>query len=294
MQKTLVALVALGSAQVQATPLSTVRRRDIIEALPESASDDELRFQPQLDFDSDGCYQTAAISPDGTCNPGQDATGTPQGNCRDPRQLESSNTYSRKRCNNGYCAYMQVPLPLERIERDGGRGGERGRLDCIADGSTIPRLTRANRYEHYFEKDQAVLGSFLGGHRHEWENIVVFTQAGSTVRVAPSCHGKYDGASNEFPVDGTSPQLVYHKDGVATHCFRFANDDDISNPANPTGSFFKAPLVGWDSWSDESLRDTMLSNWSGGVGPKLDDEFTDSLRAAAGDYVPGFDPSVDE
>jgi hypothetical protein len=37
----------------------------------------------------------------------------------------------------------------------------------------------------------------------------------------------------------------------------------------------------------------MLAAWSGGVGPKLDSEFTDSLRAAAGDGVPGFDPSID-
>lgn len=52
---------------------------------------------------------------------------------RDPPQLANSNAYSRKRCNNGYCAVM---------------------------------------YEYYFEKDQAVAGTFLGGHRHDWENIV--------------------------------------------------------------------------------------------------------------------------
>lgn len=39
----------------------------------------------------------------------------------------------------------------------------------------------------------------------------------------------------------------------------------------------------------------MLQNWSGGVGPKLDDEFGDSLKDAAGDGgVEGFDPYVDE
>ncbi|KAF5717924.1 hypothetical protein FMUND_5468 [Fusarium mundagurra] len=241
-------------ASVQASPVS-VSKRDVLTALPGGASDIENKFQPALDFDSDGCYQTAAIDPSGNLNPGHGATGTPQGDCRDPHQLDNSNTYSRKRCNNGFCAIM---------------------------------------YETYYEKDQAVGGSFLGGHRHDWENIVVFTQGDNVVRVAPSCHGKYDGASNEFPSDGSTPLLVYHKDGAGTHCYRFANDDDRANPENPTGSFFKAPLVGWDNWPDVGLRDKMLQNWSGGVGPKLDDEFGDSLKAAAGDGVQGFDPYKDE
>lgn len=137
-------------------------------------------------------------------------------------------------------------------------------------------------------------GSFLGGHKHDWENIVVFTQGDTVVRVAPSCHGGYDGASNSFPLSGSNPQLVYHKDGAGTHCFRFANDDDIANPENSFGVFYRSPVVGWDSWPSTDLRDSMLSAWSGGVGPKLDDEFTDSLTAAAGDGVPGFDPTVDE
>lgn len=87
---------------------------------------------------------------------------------------------------------------------------------------------------------------------------------------------------------------MYHKDGAGTHCFRFANDGDIAEPENPTGSFFKAPVVGWNSWPDSGLRDSMLSNWSGGVGPKLDDEFGDSLASAMGDSLPGFDPYNDE
>jgi hypothetical protein len=244
--------VLLGAlASVQAAP----SRRDIITALPGSASDVENKFQPLLDFDSDGCYSTAAIDPDGNTNPGKGSTGTPQGQCRDPPQLENSNAYSRSRCNNGFCAVM---------------------------------------YEYYFEKDQAVGGSFLGGHQHDWENIVVFSQGDNVVRVAPSCHGKYDNAKNDgFPSDGSRPFMVYHKDGAGTHCFRFANDEDVAGPENPTGSFHTAPLVGWNNWPSEDLRNKMLSAWSGGVGPKLDDEFTDALRAAAGDGVQGFDPAID-
>ena len=156
------------------------------------------------------------------------------------------------------------------------------------------RLTGSSfRYEYYFEKDQAVAGTFLGGHKHDWENIVVFSRGDEVIRVAPSCHGKYDNASNDFPADGTRPQLVYHKDGAGTHCIRFANADDIANPENPFGVMYSSPLIGWDSWPDVGLRDTMLQAWSGGVGPKLDDEYGDSLKTAAGDGVPGFDPYLD-
>jgi hypothetical protein len=87
--------------------------------------------------------------------------------------------------------------------------------------------------------------------------------------------------------------MVYHKDGPATHCWRFANDDDVAHPENPTGSFFRAPLVGWSNWPSEDLKNAMLDAWNGGVGPKLDDEFENSLRDAAGDGVPGFDPAID-
>ncbi|KAI9150736.1 NLP effector protein 10 [Paramyrothecium foliicola] len=240
-------------AQVQGAP-TTPAKRDVISALPGSASDLENKFQPLLDFDSDGCYNTAAIDPSGNTNPGKDATGTPEGQCRDPPQLENSNAYSRARCNNGFCAIM---------------------------------------YEYYFEKDQAVLGSFLGGHKHDWENIVVFTQGETVVRVAPSCHGGYGDASNQFPINGQRPYIVYHKDGAGTHCFRFANDGDISSPENPFGEFYTSPLIGWDSWPDVGLRDKMLSAWSGGVGPKLDNEFGDKLKEAAGDGVAGFDPYLD-
>lgn len=260
MQTTLAALsgiLAIANASPMPADIeaSSLAARDVIGALPQSAEQIEIDFQPLMDFDSDGCYQTSAIDKDGKVNPGHGPTGTPQGDCRDPHQLENSNTYSRKRCNNGICGIM---------------------------------------YEFYYEKDQSVGLSFTGGHRHDWENVVVFTKGDDVIRVAPSCHGKYEHASNDFPLRGKHPLIVYHKDGGLTHCHRFANDDDIAHPENPTGDFFQAPLVGWNNWPSDDLKNKMLQNWNGGVGPKLDDEFTDSLRAAAGDGVPGFDPAKDE
>ncbi|OAA81860.1 necrosis-inducing protein [Akanthomyces lecanii RCEF 1005] len=256
MQAKLIALSGM-LAIASASPIAEISaaKRDVIGALDESADQFEIDHQPLLDFDSDGCYQTSAINKDGKTNPGHGATGTPQGDCRDPHQLDNANSYSRKRCNNGICATM---------------------------------------YETYFEKDQSVSGTFAGGHRHDWENIVVFTKGNDVVRVAPSCHGKYSNARNDFPKRDNHPLLVYHKDGAGTHCYRFANDDDIAHPENPRKDFFRAPLIGWNKWPSEDLKNKMLNAFKGGVGPKLDDEFTDSLKAAAGDGVPGFDPAKDE
>lgn len=104
MKSTISTAALLGMlAAVEAAP---VERRDIISAIGESATELDLRWQPVLDFDSDGCYNTAAIDPSGYTNPGRGATGTPEGGCRDPPQLENSNVYSRARCNNGICATM--------------------------------------------------------------------------------------------------------------------------------------------------------------------------------------------
>ncbi|KAM5363210.1 hypothetical protein ACJA88_013648 [Fusarium oxysporum] len=218
------AIILSGGSTVQGLPQV---RRDVIKALPISADNVDLRFRPILDFDSDGCYFTAPIDP---------------------------SVYFRKRCNNGYRAFM---------------------------------------YEHYFDKDQAVMGSFLGRHRHNWENVVVFTKDDSIVPVAPSCHGKYDQARNNVSIDDHHPQIVYHKDGAGTHCFRFAKKDDVVKPENPKGLFLPA-LVSWDHWPDVTLRNKIISTWNGGVGPKLDDEFGDTLKTTAGNGVPGFDPYRDQ
>lgn len=247
-------------AIVMASPMpsniqpSTLTGRDVLQRLPEGSDPLEVRLQPLLDFDKDGCYNTAAIDPSGRTNPGKAATGTPEGKCRDRAQLDNSNTYSRKRCNNGYCAIM---------------------------------------YEYYFEKDQAALGTYGSGHRHDWENIVVFSKGNQVVRVAPSCHGKYDHATNSFPRNDLHPLIVYHKDGAGTHCFRVANNNDVAHPENHFGQFYRSPLVGWNNWPNNGLRDKMLNAWKGGIGPKLDDEFSGALRAAAGNGVPGFNPDID-
>ena len=127
--------------------LATTAYGDLVDPLPESASKKELRFQPLMDFDHDGCYATAAIGREGKMNPGlTHIEASVSHGCRDGR-LQFSNAYSRKRCNHGYCAIM---------------------------------------YEYYFEKD---LASAFTGHRHQFENVVVFTKGNKIVRVAATERG---------------------------------------------------------------------------------------------------------
>ncbi len=239
---------------------STLSTRDIRGSLPVHADTMEHRFQPVLDFDKDGCYYTSAMDPSGNLNPGLNYAllgghpGCLARDCREPNRLENNNVYSRKRCNNGWCAIM---------------------------------------YAYYFEKDQVICGSWANGHRHDWEHIVVFIKDDRVHRVAPSCHGKYDGATNSPRIkDDTRAKVVYHKDGGFTHCFRMANaaDDAIENY---TGNWFLGRLVGWMGFPTAALRGK-LTGFHDGAGPNLErDEFTENLRNAAGNSVAGFDPAND-
>ncbi|OBT51802.1 hypothetical protein VE04_09029 [Pseudogymnoascus sp. 24MN13] len=206
----------------------------VLAALATSAYEIEKKFQPYVDYDGDGCYNTAAIDPNGKVNHSHDSTGTPGSHCHNPPLLYKSNTYSRRRCNNGYCAVM---------------------------------------YEYYFEKDQAVSGSFLGGYKDDWENVV-FAKGNAVVHVAPRAV-----AVTLVPL--TMPRSA----APPTQC-----SDDIANPENDSGHFYESLLVGWNLWPSLELKNKMLSAFTGGISPKLDSEFGDTLKNAAGDNVPRFDP----
>lgn len=92
------------SAAVNGTPL---RKRDVVNPLPENADANAIKFQPVMDYDTDSCYNTAAVDAAGNLNAGlqKDYTGVAE-NCREVNRLDSSNVYSRQRCNNGICAIM--------------------------------------------------------------------------------------------------------------------------------------------------------------------------------------------
>lgn len=106
-----VALLSLSSLAAAAVVPhdATIARRNVLSPLPSSATDIEKRFQPVMDFDTDGCYNTAAIDASGNTNSGLDSVfKCPADDCHNRDRLDNNNVYSRKRCNNGWCAIMYV------------------------------------------------------------------------------------------------------------------------------------------------------------------------------------------
>ncbi|HST84199.1 MAG TPA: NPP1 family protein [Kineosporiaceae bacterium] len=178
------------------------------QKLPGSAPAADLRWQPALDYDTDGCYSSPAIGPDGTLNGGLKNSGSVSGGCHDNSDLDNTNAYSRSKCNNGWCAYM---------------------------------------YGSYFEKDQAVGGVDCCGHRHDWEHIVVWVNNDQVQYVSRSIHGSYTTyARSAVAFEGTHPKMVYHKDGASTHQFRLAGFTEV--PENGYGTWQYPTLVGWDNY----------------------------------------------
>ncbi|KAI1823960.1 secreted protein [Xylaria intraflava] len=248
------------SANATTTPLTerSIFKRDPPTALPACATDNDKKFQPAMDFDTDGCYNTPAISADGTLATGLDCGGAKNGHCHDLSDLQNNNVYSRARCNNGWCGYI---------------------------------------YGYYFEKDQSIDGSCGVGHKNDWEHIAVWVQDGQDMPayVGVSQHGDYVvKAAADVRFDGAHPKVVYNQDGILTHDFRFANEDD-DNIENATGAWFYGDLVSYDGFPTDDLRDKMLNNdWGAALPDIREGVFEGKLEAAKGGNDIPVDTSVDE
>lgn len=241
----------LGAAALL-TVFPTTALADPPSALPANASDAEQNFQPAFDYDTDGCYPTPAIGADGTVAPGLSLGGDMNGNCRDASDLDNTNSYSRQKCNNGWCAIM---------------------------------------YTLYFEKDQASLGPGSAGHRNDWEHIVVWVKDDQVQYVSTSAHGGFTTHDrSQILFDGKHPKVVYHKDGGSTHAFRAANaaDDPVENHK---GTWQYPTLVGWDGYP-AGLRDKLSqADFGEATFGIKDSEFNTNLEKAKPADIP-FDPNA--
>ncbi|MET0423356.1 MAG: NPP1 family protein [Actinoplanes sp.] len=222
-------------------------------SLPPNAGGYESTFSPAYDYDGDGCYATSAIGPDGTLNGGLNPTGAVNGSCRDQSDLDNSQTYARSKCNNGWCAIV---------------------------------------YASYFEKDQAVAGSGLGGHRHDWEHVISWVDqaADQVAYVSTTQHSSqktYPRSQVRF--DGTHPKTVYHKDGASTHFFRLANSND-EPPENHYHNWRYPPLIDWNGWPTVDLRTRLMNANFGSATIKIKDGSFESLLNASKPAGIPFDP----
>jgi necrosis inducing protein (NPP1) len=226
--------VALGTTALMVAS-ATLAFADPPGSIPQNADGYEQSFSPAYDYDTDGCYAVPAIGANGTLNPGLNTTGAVNGSCRDQSDLDNSQTYSRDKCNNGWCAII---------------------------------------YASYFEKDQAVDGSGLGGHRHDFEHVISWVnQATNQVEyVTTTQHAsQVTYPRSQVLFEGSHPKVVYHKDGLGTHFFRLANGSD-DPPENHYHNWRYPPLVGWNGWPSTSLRDTLMSADFGSATIKIRDQ----------------------
>jgi hypothetical protein len=214
-------------------------------ALPSHSSEAEAKWQPAFDYDTDGCYSSPAIGPDGSIAEGLNTSGALNGNCRDLSDLDNTNSYSRGRCDgSGWCAYM---------------------------------------YALYFEKDQIMHGCC--GHRHDLEHVVVWVLDDEARYVSASAHGDYDTrAAEELLWEGTHPKIVYHKDGASTHAFRFAAGHD-DPPENHYGEWQYPDLVGWEGYPEGIRDVFAAADYGAARLDLKDERFGEALEKALPDGV---------
>jgi hypothetical protein len=232
-----------------ATLLASTAVGGALEGLPENASAEVKRLAPLFAFDSDSCFPSAAISPDGTLNRGLKIGGGITGECRDPEQLEQANTYVRR-------AEFRV-------------------------GSDV---FTATMYALYFKKDQ--IAPLAGGHRHDWENVVLWQTNGRLTHVAFSAHGGYAvRAAGDLSFKNGRVAAVYHKEWYVTHCMRPAGAADVRS----SRLFVTPKLVDVDSM-DPKLRAALQNNdWGKAMWPFEPGYFMKLLQRAWPATYPRFD-----
>ncbi|TMW58379.1 hypothetical protein Poli38472_009938 [Pythium oligandrum] len=212
---------------------------------------------PVLDMDTDSCLPSAAISRTGAQNGGLNPSGSITGGCRRSDFMNYSNTYHRYACissnGNQYCGHF---------------------------------------FAYYFLKDQ-VLSTVGGGHRHDIEQVGIWTTNGRVTHGGFSAHGAMTNLpANQIPQEGGRLKFVYHKDGVATHAIRFAKTNEAVE--NPTGAFVVPTLVSWftmkaDSINNAGLRNNLNSFDYGNANmPIKDSNFLNSLNKFRPAEYPAF------
>ncbi|KAK3299566.1 uncharacterized protein B0H64DRAFT_472672 [Chaetomium fimeti] len=244
--------VAMG-APLDHTEMSDVETLSAVIGTPPEMVDGvdwaynfQVKFQPLLPFDTDSCYNVLALDNHGTASEGFEPS--------------SDNVYIRGRCNRGWCALV---------------------------------------YAYDFQMDWAwawPFGSY--NHRHNWEHVVVWAKMGQVRSVSVSCHGDYESrvaeddrlrfgyTPKEFPYytsmptpAATHPKVVFHKDNVRTHCFRFAKDsNDYEGQENDQGVWICSGLVGMLMMPTDWVEKFRSHDWgSAYLAWAKEDDFTGHL-----------------
>lgn len=122
-------------------------------------------------------------------------------------------------------------------------------------------------YSWYFPKDQV-----LDGHRHDWENAVVFLSTCSTsatIRaVSYSAHSGY-GKATAPPLSGTAALIRYYTDGITNH--------QLGTTSTVGGM---QALIDWDLMPAAARTALQNADFGDGNVPMKDANFTTNLGKA--------------
>ncbi|KHN54647.1 NPP1 family protein [Pectobacterium fontis] len=231
------------------------------KALPSGI--DATTIAPIFDFDKDSCLPSAGISRGGAQNRGLKPTGGLTGGCRWSTFTDMSNTLHRYACIDSagarYCGHF---------------------------------------YALYFQKDQ-ILNKLPGigtGHKHDWEQVAVWTRNGTVTHGSFSAHGKMTTElASKLEKQDKHLKFVYHKDGVLTHAFRFAKKNEQAE--NPLGKFVTPDIISWysmvgDGISNEELRHRLNTFDYGSASiPLKDSNFLTNLNKNRPGGYPEFTPA---
>lgn len=124
------------------------------------------------------------------------------------------------------------------------------RSTSFSDGTT------AIMYAYYFAKDHAFWGG-LGGHRHDWENVVVWLDANNNlIGAAYSAHGDY--STTTSPNVSGNHILVDYNASFTTHSFFESKD---------SRGFSSENLVSYEYLSSIVKSNLTTNDWGSAVFP---------------------------
>lgn len=209
--------------------------------IPASGHTEMARYAPLVKVDKNACLPASAVTREGQPNPGLAPFGGLTSGCRAASEAAAgmANAYGRTACqvvsSDTFCAHA---------------------------------------FAYYFPKDQFSLISIpgIGGHRHDFEHLVVWTKNGAMTHASASSHGTL---KTKALTDIPSPyrdqtfHAVYVKHNVRTHGFRFARTGESGN-FDARNGFSTLAVVAWDALP-VAARETLNTYDFGVASIKLKD-----------------------
>ena len=151
------------------------------------------------------------------------------------------------------------------LEASGRTNGDCESMDgqVYAKSSSFSDGTTAIMYAYYFAKDHAYWGG-LGGHRHDWENVIVWIDEDENIiGAAYSSHGDYSTTTSPLMIDTNI--VAKYSISYTTHSLFEADSTDSIGQEN---------LVSYDNLSATIQANLDENDWGSAVFPLKESSFS--------------------